>query len=75
MQLALEEMNTDSSQTEKLEKEVARLHEELATTQSKLGSAEKAANQDRTELGRVQSELAKALREDKSAAKMVERYM
>jgi chromosome segregation ATPase len=62
-------------QTEQLEKEVARLHEELAATQLKLEAAEKAANQDRTELGRVHSELAKALREDKSAAKMVERYM
>jgi hypothetical protein len=61
--------------TEKLEQEIAGLYGGMEEMAVKLNASEKAAAEDQQELSRVQMELDKALRSDKSATYMVERYM
>lgn len=62
-------------QTEQLEEEIARLHGERELLEMKLAVCEQVAADEHRELADVKAELANALRADKSAAKMVERYM
>ncbi|PVG02896.1 hypothetical protein CPB86DRAFT_779767 [Serendipita vermifera] len=61
--------------TEKLEQEMANLYAGMEELAIKLNASEKASMEDQQELARLQSELAKAVWSDKSAATMVERYM
>lgn len=62
-------------QTERLEEEIARLHGEREIMEMKLAVCEQVAADEHQELASIRAELANALRADKSAAKMVERYM
>ncbi|KIM31761.1 hypothetical protein M408DRAFT_327200 [Serendipita vermifera MAFF 305830] len=62
-------------QIERLEGEIAKLHGEKETMEMKLAVCEEVAADERRELADAKAELANALRADKSAAKMVERYM
>jgi hypothetical protein len=61
--------------TERLEEEISRLHGEREIMEMKLAVCEQVAADEHQELANVQAELANALRADRSAAKMVERYM
>lgn len=62
-------------QIERLEEEIAKLHGEREIMEMKLAVCEQVTADDHRELADVKAELASALRADKSAAKMVERYM
>ncbi|KAG8776360.1 hypothetical protein FRC15_011984, partial [Serendipita sp. 397] len=62
-------------QTEKMEEQMARLHGEVETLEMRLRSREQTLADTVTELGDARSKFATAVREDKSAAKIVERYM
>ncbi|KAG8829439.1 hypothetical protein FRC17_006567 [Serendipita sp. 399] len=62
-------------QTEKMEEQMERLHGEVETLEMRLRSREQTLSDTVVELADVRSRLATAQREDKSAAKMVERYM
>ena len=61
--------------TEQMEEEISRLYIQVETLESKLAVSEGLVERGVKELANVKSELAGALRADKSAAKMVERYM
>ena len=62
-------------QTERLEEEIAKLHGEREILEMKLAVCEQVAADESQELASVKAELASSLRTDKSAARMVERYM
>lgn len=64
-----------STETEHLQAELARLHAELAISQTQYEAERKGAEHDRIELAKVQSELQKLKLDDNVAAKMVSRYM
>lgn len=61
--------------TEQMEEEISRLHVQIEKLETKLVVADGLMERGVKELASVKSELASALRADKSAVKMVERYM
>lgn len=64
-----------SVESERLEAKVAQLERELATVETKWDAERKTAELDRKLLATVQAELVKVRMDDKTAAKMVSRYM
>ncbi|KAF9001739.1 hypothetical protein BDQ17DRAFT_1358167 [Cyathus striatus] len=62
-------------QTERLQAELTKAHNEIATLSSLQEAERKAAEADRIELTRVSQELKKLQLDDNTAAKMVSRYM
>jgi hypothetical protein len=72
LQKLLEEFNTESSC---LESELFRVHGQLSISETSLASECKNAAQDRAELAKALVELERLEIDDKTAAKMVSRYM
>ncbi|KAJ8087285.1 hypothetical protein PM082_006115 [Marasmius tenuissimus] len=74
--LGLQKLFNDfSSETEKLQAEVARLQGALAESQSRFEAERKGAEADRVLLAQIQHQLEKLRLDDRTAAKMVSRYM
>ncbi|KAL0576071.1 hypothetical protein V5O48_005899 [Marasmius crinis-equi] len=67
--------NDFSSETEKLQSEVTRLRGQLAESESRLEGERKGAEADRILLAQIQHQLEKLKLDDRTAAKMVSRYM
>ncbi|KAK1226851.1 hypothetical protein PQX77_010155 [Marasmius sp. AFHP31] len=74
--LGLQKLFNDfSSETEKLQAEVARLQGALAESQGRFEAERKGAEADRVLLAQIQHQLEKLRLDDRTAAKMVSRYM
>lgn len=64
-----------SVESERLQGEVARLHDELDVLRAKFDAEKKVSAHDRVERAKAQVELEKLRLDDSTAAKMVSRYM
>lgn len=64
-----------ADESERLQREIAQLQNELATSKSRLEAQKKVTEQHRLELAKTQTELQKLNIDDNTAAKMVSRYM
>lgn len=72
LQKLLSEFNVES---ERLEGKISKLEKELSVVETKWEAERKTAELDRSLLAKVQAELVKMRVDDKSAARMVSRYM
>ena len=64
-----------ADESERLQREIAQLQSELATSKARHEAQKKTAEQHRLELAKTQTELQKLNIDDNTAAKMVSRYM